>query len=135
MTIKQRVLVLVLATVAGLVAAMAPGTAMAAPASPAQAPGTCPADSLCLYEGGNYGGRVHVVPGSARNAAIPGFEDRASSWFNGTARPVCIMDNSDPHISTILARVLPNTGGNATSGWFGTNDKADFVTTFCPILN
>jgi hypothetical protein len=110
------------------------GTASAAPAAFEQRPASCLPDSLCLYVDANYTGAVYRVPGNARTSALGGFQNVASSWFNASGKPFCLIDNSDPSISTILARVLPNTGGNATGGWFGTNDKADFVTDFCPDL-
>jgi hypothetical protein len=107
------------------------GAAHAAPVRVAQ-PTNCPPDTLCLYEDANHGGAVHRVPASTPRVGLGAFSDRTTSWFNRTDRPFCLIDNSDPHISTILERVLPGTGGNASDGLFGTNDKADFVTDFCP---
>lgn len=107
------------------------GAAHGAPARTAQ-PSNCPPDTLCLYEDADYRGAVHRVPVSTPRVGLGAFSERATSWYNRTDRPFCLFDSSEPHISTILARVLPNTGGNASGGLFGTNDKADFVTDFCP---
>lgn len=100
---------------------------------------------MCLYDGQNFTGEIRAITPvlrfpSAAPQSLGSFKHRATSWYNNTSTPLCLLDESDPTITVKIADVPPNTGANGKHGTFGINgfgteDRADAVSTFCPREN